>query len=119
VSRTQLQFQSIDSRKKDTRALPDLDQFWFTFVSKRPDSSMVRKGDTTSRHCNTPRILGQQEQRITGAGTHQYFKISEELDCPESQVHRSPQAKDHRESWTLRSPESTGIIGRTGSNQIY
>jgi hypothetical protein len=44
---------------------------------------------------------------------------SRTLTHPESQVHRSPQAKDHRESWNLRSPESTGIIGRTGSNQIY
>jgi hypothetical protein len=41
------------------------------------------------------------------------------LTHPDFQVHRSPQAKDHRESWTLRSSESTGIIGKTGSNQIY
>ena len=41
------------------------------------------------------------------------------LTHPESQVHRSPQAKDHRESWILRSSETSGIIGRTGSNQIY
>jgi hypothetical protein len=41
------------------------------------------------------------------------------VTLPESQVHRSLQSQDHRESWTLRSPVSTGTIGRTGSNWIY
>jgi hypothetical protein len=31
-------------------------------------------------------------------------------------IHKS---QDHKESWTLRSSDSTGIIGRKGSNQIY
>jgi hypothetical protein len=43
-----------------------------------PDSSTVLKGDTIPRHCNTPRILGQQDTRITGAGSQQYFRVSEE-----------------------------------------
>jgi hypothetical protein len=44
---------------------------------------MVLKGDTTSRHCNIPRILGQQDPRKTGAGSHKYFRVSEELDYEE------------------------------------
>ena len=98
--------------------------FWsvlFYLGSNRPDSSTPLKGDTTSRHCNTPRIIRQQDPRITGAG---YFSISEKawlpktLTHPESQVHRSPQSKDHRES-SEESWKSTGIIRMTGSNQIY
>jgi hypothetical protein len=44
---------------------------------------MVFKGDTISRHYNMPMILGQQDHRITGAESHQYFRVSEELDCQE------------------------------------
>jgi hypothetical protein len=74
-------WRACDSRNKDTRALPNLRlrfQFWFTLVLKRLESSTVLKGDTTSRHSNMPRILGQQDSRRTGAGSHQYFRISEE-----------------------------------------
>jgi hypothetical protein len=38
---------------------------------------------------------------------------------PESQHHRIPQSQDQNESQTLRSSDSTGITGKTGSNQIY
>jgi hypothetical protein len=44
---------------------------------------MVLNGDTTSRHCNKPRILGQQDPRITGSGSYQYFRVSEEFDYQE------------------------------------
>jgi hypothetical protein len=86
---------------------------------------LVPRGDTTSRHCNTARILGFQDPRITGAWSHQDIRVSEEallpkiLTYPESEDHRFIESQDHRESWTLRSPESTGIPGRVGSNQIY
>jgi hypothetical protein len=59
------------------------DYFWFTLVSNRPDTSTVLKGDTIFRHCNMPRILGQWDPRITGDGSHQYFRVSEKLDCQE------------------------------------
>lgn len=120
-------WQACDSRSKDTRVLPDqlcgflligAGILWFQHTT-------VPREDTTSRHCNKPRILGFQDPRITGAWSHQDLRVSEEawvprtLTHPESQVHRSPESQDHRGSWTLRSPESTRIIGRTGSNQIY
>ena len=84
----------------------------------------LREGST--RRCSsTLRITGLQDPRIPGAWSHQELRVSEEawllrtLTHPESQVHRIPESQDPRESWTLRSPESTGITGRTGSNQIY
>jgi hypothetical protein len=52
-------------------------------VSNRPDSSKDLKGDTIYRQYKMPRVLGQQDPRITGAGSHQYFRVSEELDCQE------------------------------------
>ena len=85
----------------------------------------VPRGDTTSRHYSIPRILGFQDTRIAGAWSHQELMVSEEAwlprtqTDPESQVHRSPESQDHREIWTLRSPESTGNIERTGFNQIF
>ena len=73
VSGTQHLFQSICDRSVTagtrtpkpflTRGLVPFDQFWFTLVLNRPDSSMVLKGDTTSRHCNIPRIF---DNRIPG-----------------------------------------------------
>jgi hypothetical protein len=36
---------------------------WYTLVSNTPDSPTDPRGDTTSRHCNTPRILGCQDTR--------------------------------------------------------
>jgi hypothetical protein len=41
------------------------------------------------------------------------------LTHTESHVHRRPESLDHRETWTLSSPELTWNIGKTGSNQIY
>jgi hypothetical protein len=39
---------------------------------------MVLRGDNNSRPCNTPRILGFQDPRITGTWSHQDLRISEE-----------------------------------------
>jgi hypothetical protein len=55
-----------------------------------PGSQGLR-GSLTAKNSDTPRI---SDLRFTGS-------------------------QNHRESWTLRSPESTGIKGRIGSNQIY
>jgi hypothetical protein len=101
------------------------DLCWYTLVSNTPENPTFPRGDTTSRHCNMPWILGFQDPRITGAWSHQDLRVSEEawlprtLTHPESQVHRIPESQDQKESWTLRSPESTGITRRTGSNNIY
>ena len=98
---------------------------WYTVVSNTADSPTIPRGDTTFRHRNTPRILGFPNTRIPGAWSHQDLRVSVEvwvpgtLKHPEFQVHRIPESKDHRETWTLRSPESTRIIERIGSNQIY
>jgi hypothetical protein len=92
-----------------------------TLALNTVDSPMVPRGGTTSRHPNMPRILGFQDPRIL---VHQDLRVSEEAWVPrtlthtESQVHRSPESQDHRESWTLSS-DSTKIIGRTRSYQIY
>jgi hypothetical protein len=93
VSGTQHQFQSNCDRLVTagtgtpepflTRGSGSFDQLCFTLVSNRPDSSTVLKGDNRSRHCNMLRILGQQDTRITGAGSHQHFRVSKELDCQE------------------------------------
>jgi hypothetical protein len=102
-----------------------LDQYWYTLVSNTSANPPVLRGDTTSSHCNKPRILGFQDPRTTGALSHQDPRISEEawlprtLTYPESQVHRSLESQDHWESWTLRSPESTWNIGKKDSYQVY
>jgi hypothetical protein len=93
VSRTKHQFQAncdkpvtAGTRTLEfflTRGLVPFDQFWFTLVSNRQEIFMVLKGDTISRHCNMPRTLGQQDPRITGARSHHYITVSEELDCQE------------------------------------
>ena len=49
------------------------------------------RGSLNSRDSDTPRISGSQNHRITGS----------------------------QNSWTLRSSDSTRMIGRTGSSQIY
>ena len=49
-----------------------------TLVSNTADSPMIPRGDTTSRCCNRPRILGFQDPRITGAWSHQDLRVSEE-----------------------------------------
>jgi hypothetical protein len=60
------------------------------------------QGGTTSRGCNTPRILGFQDTSIPGAWSHQDLRVSEEawlprtLTHPESQHHRIMEAQDHR-----------------------
>ena len=101
------------------------DRYWYNLVSNIPNSPTVLREDTTSRRPNTPRILRFQDLKITGVWSHQDLRASGEawlprtLTNPESQVHRSQESQDYRERWTLRNPESTGIIGRTGSNQIY
>jgi hypothetical protein len=98
--------------------------FWYTLVSNTPDIPKVLRGDNNSRHCNMPRILGLQDPRLKGAWSHQDLTVSEKawlpktLTHPEYQVDRSLESQDHRENWTLRSPESNRIIWRTGSNQI-
>ena len=98
---------------------------WSTLVSNSADSPMVPRGVTTSRCCNTPRILGFQDPRIPGAWSHQDLRVTEEawllrtLTHLECQVYRILESQDHRESWTLRSSESTRNTGRTSSNQIY
>lgn len=100
-------------------------QRWSTLVLNTMDRPTVPRGGTTSRHFNTPRILGFQDPRNPGAWSHQDLRVSEEawlprtLTHPESQDPRIPESQDHRESWTLGSSDSTRIIGRTSSNQIY
>jgi hypothetical protein len=125
-------WENCDSRSKDMGALPDQrvaqvpsDQCWHTLVSNTPESPKVPRGDTISRHCNTSRFLGFQDPRITGIWSHQDLRVSEESWLPrtlthtESQIYNSPESQDHRESWILRSTESTRIIGRIVYNQIY
>ena len=115
------------SRIRDTGNLPiqRLGSFLSVLVylgfEHNGQPSVPREGNT-SRCCNMYRILGVQDPSIPGAWSHQDLGVSEKawlprtLTLPESQVHRIPGTW---ESWTLRSSESTGITGRTGSNQIY
>jgi hypothetical protein len=55
---------------------------WYTWVSNTPESPIVLRRDTTCRQCNTPRILGFQDPRITGAWSHQDLRVSEESWLP-------------------------------------
>jgi hypothetical protein len=83
---------------------------------------MVTRGGTTSRYSNTPRILESQDPRSLVTPGSQGLSGSlnaKDSDTPESQHHRIPESQDHKESWTLRSSDSTEITGRTDSNQIY
>jgi hypothetical protein len=86
---------------------------------------MAHRDGTTSRHSNTPMILGSEDPKIPEAWSNQDLRISGEawlprtLTYPQSQHHRIPESQNHKESWILRSSDSTGITGRTGSNQIY
>ena len=75
----------------------------------------------TSRHCHMSKSLGIQDTRIPGAWSHQDIRCltAKSLTQPEYQIHRRPESQDRRQSWTRRSSESTGIIGRAGYNQIY
>ena len=71
------------------------------------------------------RIIGSYDHRISGAWSYQDFRIAEAAWLPEalkhlgSQDHKIPESQDHRDSLTLRSSDTTRIIGRTGSSQIY
>jgi hypothetical protein len=92
--------------------------------ASRQSPGAQRRGVSIPWHCNMPRILGFQDLRIPGAWSHQDLWVSEKtwlpgtLTHPQSQDHRIPESQDHRESQTLRNSDSTGITGRTGSNQI-
>jgi hypothetical protein len=95
------------------------DWFWYTLVSNIVDSPTVPTGETTSRHYNTPRILGFQEPRTPGSQGLRRSLTAKNSDTPRISGLQDPESQDHRESWTLRSHESTGITARTGSNHIY
>jgi hypothetical protein len=118
---------ACDSRNKDTRDIPNQRHrfiltsyglLWFPTDQKAPRSS---------KETPLPGIVQTQDLRTTGSQDNRSWVtqvskglrgiwLPRSLTHPESQVHRTTQSKDHRESWNLRSPESTGIIGRTGSN---
>jgi hypothetical protein len=71
-----------------------------------------------------PRIPGSQDPRIPGVWSHQDLEVSKAallpgaLTHPGSQDHRIPESQDPRDSWTLRSSDTSKITERTGSSQI-
>jgi hypothetical protein len=133
TSRTQDRFQSnydgpviAGAKTWEPCLTGSLGSFWSVMLYlgvKHTRQPKFLRGPST--HCNTSRIIGFQDPRKTGSWSLQDLRVSEEawllktLTHPESQDHKSQESQDHRESWTLRSPESIGIKGRTGSKQIY
>jgi hypothetical protein len=87
-------------------------------------SPTAPRGGSNPRHFNTARITGSQEPRIPRAWSHQDLRVPEAawlpgtLTHPESLDHRIPESQDHRDSWTMKSSDTTRITGRTGSSQI-
>jgi len=64
-----------------------------------------------------------KDHRILGAWSHQDFQIPEAaglpgaLTHPGSQGHWTLESQGHRDSWILRSADTTRITGGTGSSQ--
>ena len=96
-----------------------------TLGSNSAASHTKPRGSSTPRLSNTPRIIGSQHPRIPGACLHQDLRVPEAawltgtLTYPGDQDHRIPKSQDPRESWILRSSDTTRNTGRTNSSQIY
>ena len=105
------------SMKIQKRRNPAWPVAWVSLGANSAASPTASKGGSTPRHSSTP--------RIPGAWSHQDLRVSEAAWHPgtlahsESQDHRILESQDSRDSWTLRSSDTTRITGRTGFSQIY
>ena len=118
-------WQACDSRSKDTGALPDQELGFLLICAGTPWFWTYQTAPHSPEKTPLPGAVthpGSQDNRSLVTPGSQGLRgnlTAKNSDTTEPQIHRSLETQDHRESWTLKTPESPGIIGRTGSNQIY